>query len=72
MQQQCNHNEFCDAPVVGAFQSNGRTVYVHGRGDLNEIILRMKLLTRHSGHSLPLNATTKQVSAIADEVAYGD
>lgn len=62
MQQQCNHNEFCDAPIVGTFVSGGRVINTRCRGDLKQVILGMKLLTRRVPQIIPVNNAVKQVS----------
>ena len=61
MSQHSHHDVvFGDAPIVGHFQSNGRTIPTYCRGDLSKVILGMGLLTKHS---LPLNGTVRQGGA---------
>jgi hypothetical protein len=57
MQQHCNHNVFCDAPIIDVFEFSGRPVNFHCRGNLNDVILGMKLLTRRLPQSLPAKPT---------------
>ena len=47
---------FSDAPVVGSFQSNGRTILTLCRRNLHDAILDMGLLVE----ILPQNSITKQ------------
>ena len=47
--QQCEHDGvrlFSDAPVVGSFELNGRTVLTLCRRNLDDVIRDMKLLVR--------------------------
>lgn len=55
---------FGDAPIVGHFQSNGRTIPTFCRGDLDKVIIGMGLLTKHS---LPLNDASRQEGAHTNE-----
>ncbi len=63
--RRCNHESIRDAPIVDSFVLNGKTVNTRCRGDLNKIILDMKLLTRTS---LPVNGIALQERTITNGV----
>lgn len=49
---------FGDAPIIDVFYYNGKPVNFYCRGDINQIILDMKLLTRRSP-TLPATPTAQ-------------
>lgn len=65
--RQCNHSDvrlFSDAPVVDTDTGcEGQTVRILCRGNLDDVILGMKLLTR----SLPQNTAVIQPTAVAPQ-----